>query len=998
MTEENRKQSPIRSLLVRHRRWLIGIAAAIFVYALLGFLLAPWLVQKIAIDTVRENYEAELGLGRVAINPFTLTLTIEALAFDDPAGEPVLRVGRVFVDFQASSLFRWAWTFAEISFDRPEVFARRDGAGEFNFAFLLEERAAPEAQPTDGSGGPPRLIIRDFAISDAIAHWDDLLPPDPVDTTFGPIDIQVLALNTLPDRAGEQDVVIRTETAGTFSWSGSIELNPFSSSGRASIEGSHFDLLSPYIRYETGIDIAQGDADVGLDYAVKTLADGGLSAAIDNFELTLAGVQVRTFASPDDDDPRNRDLLSLPTLSIAGGTFRWPEREVSVESVGIDDAVLALYRNADGELDIVPTQATVADEPAADPAPADADPWRVSLDRFDIRRMAVGWIDDSVAPAADLGVEDLALTVTGISNEPGTRFPVSVSFSTRASGSVEAEGGVIVLPDPVADLEISVADAALELLHPYIKPLADVHLDSGTLNFDGAIATSPEQPLRLTGNADIVDFLITETDEGTRLGSWERFAISNIALSLADSRLEVSELVFDAPYADIFIAADGSVNLGRIGKDELAGAGADESSIAESPGTDDAPPFDVTIGRVSINDGAAAFADESLPLPFAASIAELNGRLTTIATSSSEPAEVGLEGKVDQFGQVTVSGTVTPLDPKRDTDVRVVFENVEMPKFSAYTIQFAGREIASGRLDLNLGYALQQSELVGENKIVLREFELGDSVPHPGAMSLPLSLAVALLKDPSGRIDVDLPVRGNVDDPEFRIGGLIGKALVNLIVKIVASPFALLGNLIGVEASEIDSIAFPPGRADLTPPEQETAARLAEALALRPELKLDIPGVYAAEADALALRTAAVDAKIDAAIAARGDGDKQYPELQLEITESLFSAAGASPDPAAALDAIRAGFRVIPEGGDERDAELDRVAYAAELRRRLIEAESLPDAALAVLAGERAANTRAAILAADPALDSRVVILDPEPVEAGDGEVVMKVRLEAGEN
>ena len=274
-----------------------------------------------------------------------------------------------------------------------------------------------------------------------------------------------------------------------------------------------------------------------------------------------------------------------------------------------------------------------------------------------------------------------------------------------------------------------------------------------------------------------------------------------------------------------------------------------------------------------------------------------------------------------------------------NTDLAVVFENVEIPKFSAYTIPFAGREIESGKLDLNLGYLVKERQLVGENKIVLRDFELGDEVPHPDAMSLPLGLAVALLKDPSGNIDIDLPVRGDLDDPEFSYGRVIGKALVNLIVKIVASPFALLGNLIGVEPDELEHINFPPGRADLTPPEVERAQKLAEALALRPSLVLEISGVVDREADTLALKTERLDVAVESRIETGSDGDDaNYAGQRAQVIESMYRES-IVPD-SAAMDALRAEYTLLvvdDETGKEAE-RFDELAYTEELRRRLIDA------------------------------------------------------------
>jgi hypothetical protein len=337
--------------------------------------------------------------------------------------------------------------------------------------------------------------------------------------------------------------------------------------------------------------------------------------------------------------------------------------------------------------------------------------------------------------------------------------------------------------------------------------------------------------------------------------------------------LEISEIRLQDAYADILIAEDGSINLGRAKKGvghsdekEVADEGTNVAE-AQTPMNEGESSPEITVGRVVVENAAADFADLSLPLPFEAKIAELSGQLSTVATASVMPSTVSLEGKVDEFGLVRVTGHATPFDPSSNTDINVVFENVQMPKFSAYTIPFAGRKIARGHLDLDLGYKVTASELEGENKVVLRDFELGDKVDHPDAMSLPLGLAVALLKDTEGRINVDLPVRGNVDDPEFRYGGVVMKALTNLIVGIVASPFNLLSNLVGAESSELEYLHFVDGRSDLTGPELEKSVKLSEALKIRPELMLQFGGVVDPEADGVALKTASVEMEIERRIA-----------------------------------------------------------------------------------------------------------------------------------
>jgi hypothetical protein len=324
-----------------------------------------------------------------------------------------------------------------------------------------------------------------------------------------------------------------------------------------------------------------------------------------------------------------------------------------------------------------------------------------------------------------------------------------------------------------------------------------------------------------------------------------------------------------------------------------------------------------------------------------------------------------------------------------------------MPKFSAYTIPFAGREIASGKLDLDLGYKVKASQLVGENKVILRDFELGEKVEHPGAMSLPLGLAVALLKDGEGKIDVDLPVRGNVDDPEFRYGGVVMKALANLIVKIVASPFALLGKLVGVEANELEYINFIRGRSDLTPPELERVGKLAEALALRPELVLEVSGVVDSKADGLALQAARLQEIVAARISeTAADDSSMYAEQQRKILEALFLEQGDAAERELVLQELVVRFTgtVTNEETGATEAQFDALAYSNEIRRQLIELQPMTDTELAALANERSANTRAALLEINAELDSRIVLGKAQAVAAkGDEPVRMKVTLAAGD-
>jgi hypothetical protein len=731
------------------------------------------------------------------------------------------------------------------------------------------------------------------------------------------------------------------------------------------------------------------------------MSDGSLSATVDNFNLVFNDVLVHTFsgALAADATRQDREVLRLPEIRLTDGKLRWPEKKVSFAALTLDDTLVSIYRDESGVLNIVP-QPTIQDDDEAIEAPEETvstdDQWQFSLQSFAIKHLALNLEDHSVSPFADVGIADFNLNINNIRNELDAHFPTSLAMQVRSGGTLTMEGDLSLFPEVTFDLDLVIDNIALAGAHPYITPLADVNMDSGALNLSGHVSGSGDEPLAFTGDLEIVDFEITETDEGSRLGSWKRMGVNNVELSIARQKLEISEILLEQLYGDIVIAEDGSLNLGRVEKADVESAGDTETD----PSPDSA--FAVTVGRVVLQEAAADFADFSLPLPFAVRIEELNGNMTTIATRSNEPSTVSFEGKVDEHGFVRVTGSVTPLDPTANTDITVSFQNVPMPKFTAYTVPFAGREIASGSLDLSLGYQVTESQLVGENNIVLRDFELGEKVPHPGAMSLPLGLAVALLKDIDGKIDIDLPVRGDLNDPEFSYGGVVMKALANLIIKIVASPFTLLGKLIGVEASDLEYISFLDGRSDLTPPELERAAKLAEALALRPELSLEISGVVSVEADSLALRTAQLDAAVEERIAAlvSDDGDDDmYSEQQKTVLEALFADLHVAEDSALALRELRTQFTTqsVIEEGEDPVSQFDELAYKTEIRRQLIDVQALPESELARLASERAENTRIAILENNGDLQDRINIVEIKSVAKKSDEMIkMKVSLSAG--
>jgi outer membrane protein OmpA-like peptidoglycan-associated protein len=331
-----------------------------------------------------------------------------------------------------------------------------------------------------------------------------------------------------------------------------------------------------------------------------------------------------------------------------------------------------------------------------------------------------------------------------------------------------------------------------------------------------------------------------------------------MGIQLEPNRIEIGDLKVMQPTGKFIIEKDRSINVAKVVKADPDAKKSEASPKAPRAAGDD--PFPYRVRRVLVSDGKVDFADLSLITPFGTKIHELKGVVAGVSSVKNARAQIKLDGRVDDYGTAKVDGELNTSDPKAFTNISVVFRNVEMSRLTPYSGKFAGRKIDSGKLSVDLKYRIDKSQLAGDNKLVVERLTLGEKVQSPEAVDLPLDLAIALLEDTSGVIDLGLPVSGNLDSPEFSYGALIGKALSNLLTKIVTSPFRALGALLpgGGDEDAFKSVAFAAGRPDVPPPEKEKLATLAGALQKRPQLKLSVQGRYNSVTDRAELQSEAM--------------------------------------------------------------------------------------------------------------------------------------------
>lgn len=607
------------------------------------------------------------------------------------------------------------------------------------------------------------------------------------------------------------------------------------------------------------------------------------------------------------------------------------------------------------------------------------DEWSINIKEIRLADFTAGFIDHSVRDPQRLEASDVDLSIGPITNEENARFPLQLGVSMASGGQINLKGDVAVLPDVLFDTTLQVQDLNVAMVQPWLGDVTHAVMEDGALNIAATIKQESGAPLTVDGNIKFLDLEISDGGRSESLIGWQQLDVENLQYSRdakppGKSSLNISEILLAKPYLRLRIAEDGTTNFQDLAIEKKPEGAAPSSTdnaqskddkkqanatpAGQTPAAQDSPPMEVMLGNAVFDNGTIDFEDLSLPLPFSTKMQNLDGELSTLSTTSREPSRIKLEGKIDRYGYASIEGKMLPADPAKDTDIHMLLRNVAFPGLSPYTVKFAGREIDEGRLELDLKYRIKQGQLEASNSMVIDKLKLGAKVDNPDAMNLPLGVATSLLTGPDGRIKIDLPVTGDVNDPKFKISGVIMRAFGTLLAKVVSSPFRALGKLAGVDSEDFDKIEFQAGRSDLTPPEMEKLVLLSNALAQRPQLGLLVPGVYSEEADTTALKSTNVDAKIDALLASdkkrkRGDNDTMLAKKRRKAIEKLYKkqASGQS------LRTVKAQYKVpVDPAKPQGKKRFDELAYTEGLRDQLIAAEVVAKSDLQALAKARSAT------------------------------------------
>ncbi|WP_044397763.1 DUF748 domain-containing protein [Acidovorax temperans] len=819
----------------------------------------------------------------------------------DREGQDLLAFDRLTVDMADVRPLEQVVDLAQVELLKPVLHAQRDAAGRLNLAQLAggpapasppKEVASQPAKPSTKAAAPWTVSVARASVRDGTVHWADQTtqPAAALQARGLGLELTNPALPLQKPVAFKGDFVLPAVAAqgvpeGKLAFEG--EATTQNARVQITTEALALQLAAPYVAQHLEPTVAgQLTGTLGVQWQAPPADKNATGLTVTAGPLALEQLALRQ---------NGKSLVSLGKLEVKGLQVPVDKRTVSLESLALNTPTLAVERGSDGRwmferwAKVQAQTPTPASETTAAKAATDA-PWVVRVGELALQGGAVAFADNAEPRPVALEVSALDVSAKNLATDSGK--PGAFTLSARAAagkgnaksaaGKIDYQGTLALQPLATQG-KLDATRVPVHGLDGYLAQQLAIELLRADVGFRGQVAFAQSDKgasLKLAGDAAIEELKanstaastpMTEAQVGEELLAWKSLNLRGLNVATAPGtapKVQVGETSLQDFFARITINEAGRINLRDIVKGEpqtppalvataAASAPVPAASAASAPqpmqtaARDPLAPV-VQFGPMSLVNGKVLFSDFFIKPNYSADLTELTGKLGAFSSEApgSEPQLAALEllGRAEGSASLEVSGQLNPLAQPLALDIAGKVRDLDLPPLSPYSVKYAGHGIERGKLSVDVTYkVLPNGQLTASNRIVLNQLTFGE--PVAGAPnSLPVRLAAALLADRRGVIDLDLPISGSLNDPQFRIGPVIGKVILNLIGKALTSPFSLLASAFG-GGEEMSSVAFAPGSATLSPEAQQNLGKVAKALVDRPALKLTVTGTANLEAE-----------------------------------------------------------------------------------------------------------------------------------------------------
>ncbi|MGA0569290.1 DUF748 domain-containing protein [Variovorax sp. VNK109] len=846
-------------------------------FRLNGFDLSPYLaylpaslpvrLKTASVDADMKVYFEQVPQMAVRLSG---TVQISGLKLTDRQDAPLLDFRSLRIGLADVRPLERSVKLSELVLDTPELAVTRGAGGQVNLVEIAtppkpaEAKSAPTAVavPDTATPGPAwRVELARLSVQGATVKWHD--------ATLRPA-----ADLALTDFGMEANAVAWPASQPIpFSGAGKLAQSQISFKGEATADAAQLDaqldglslqVVAPYLR----------------PFIEPTLS-GTLSAQTrvawkpDGLQIAVPAASIANVALANG----KTQLAGLGKLEVADVQADLAKQTLAVGRLGITQPRLRVERDADGVW--MYERWLRSTTPAGASSAESSKPWAVTLAEFSLEGGAVSFADRFAARSSrrPVALEVSALKLLARNVAPDTARAAQVNMSARIAtprsepGRVDFRG--TVAPRPlVAQGRLEAVAVPAHAFAAYLQQFLNIELLRADASFRGQVrfAQMPAGPaVQVSGDTSLEDFRANTVPLAQVAGapagfsiseellSWKALSLRGLEVAMAPgtmTRVNVRETTLADFYARVTINPDGRINLQDLVRHDPPSAGQPATASASATATApvaEGPPADIRFGPISLVNGRVLFSDYFVRPNYSANLSELTGRLGAFSSlapqGEPELADLELRGRAEGTASLEITGKLNPLAKPLALDVRGKVRDLELSPLSPYSIKYAGHGIERGKLSVDVAYKVQpDGQLTASNKLVLNQLTFSE--PVPGAPnSLPVKLAVALLADRNGVIDIDLPISGSLNDPQFSLGPVIFKVIVNLIVKAITSPFSLLAGAFGGGGDELSAITFPAGTSEVTPQSQQSLDKIAKALADRPALRMTVVGAANLDAE-----------------------------------------------------------------------------------------------------------------------------------------------------
>jgi len=974
----------------------IIVAGIFLLFTVTGFFILPPVLKSVLVNKLSQTLHRQVSINQIKVNPYTLCVRVKGVAVKDRSSQDTFASwDELFINLDINSVFKRALILRELKVAKPYMRVVRNTDHTYNFSDLLGEKK--ERKP--GTEASKKTGLLQFSINNIAITGGQIDFFDEPNNMRHNVKDMSLSIPFVSNMSYAVETIVQPAFSAEINgdlYSVTGKTKPFAQSREAYIDINIEDLDIPkYLAYiPVKLNFNLISCAVDLKGRISFLEYKDKEASL-NFEGSMTAKKLNL------DDLQKKPLLRIPSLEIGIVSIDPFVQTVHLSSMIATSPELAVKRDKAGNLNLSALVSTVPDKTKT---PDIKKPSKIASGESEKEKILPKLAVDEVriedgkiivqdfVPDEPITFHITNLTVTGenISTQRDSKSPINLTMLIDKKSGVSAKGSIGINP-VTADLVLDVKKVPIPVFQPYFTDAVKINVTEGNINMSGSLSiidTGKTGPgAKFTGSVLVSGFSAINKAKGGDFLKWKALSFGSIDVGYNPIYAHIGNISIADFYARIVVNSDGTLNLQRIMEGKKAGEDtvtpspddgnsgtkpplAAEAKVPEKPVEDVKEPIqNITIGTITLQGGTIDFTDRMIQPSYSASLNEIGGSITGFSLSGDKKADVELLGKLNQHVPLAIVGKI---NPKRDdllVDLTAKFNNLDLSPITPYAGKYIGYKIEKGKLSIDLKYMIVKKKLDSENLIFIDQLTLGERTDSPSATNLPIRLAIALLKDRSGQIKLDIPVAGSIDDPNFSVFRIVIKILINLIAKAATAPFALLGALFG-GGEELSYLEFDYGKSQLTDMDIKKIDTLVKALFERPGLKLDIEGHADQEKDKEAMRTYLFNKKI-----------------KVQKLNALIRKGQA----AVPVDDVVIGpkeyeqYLAMAYKAEKFEKPRNMLGFAKnlpvpEMEKLMLTHTAINDGNLRGLAVERAARARDAILGSGKITADRVFVVEPKTI------------------